>query len=98
MTDRHIHWTELYGNKEKYSLHPRMLKEDGYKKRSTVPVRGESKSIPQDVIIIFDESYVITKLRRIIDQLYPYDYAQLEKVIKKAWNEERPQQAVEIQE
>ncbi|MBH8553402.1 hypothetical protein I8751_13660 [Nostocaceae cyanobacterium CENA357] len=87
-----IHWTEIFGNPLRFGLHPAMLTERGYRLKTVVPIKGESKKDKFPVEVLFDESYVIAHLSRILEQLQPQKYNDFQAVVSKAyahWNEKK---------
>ncbi|MBD2495000.1 hypothetical protein [Nostoc sp. FACHB-280] len=95
MTENQIHWTKIFGNPFKYALHPLMLTKEGYKLKTTTPLKGESKKEKFPVEIVFDESYAVEKIARVLEQLQPRNYNEWQGIVSKAyacWNEKKKQQ------
>ena len=87
-------WSELLGNKYRYSLHPYMLLPNGYNHATQANLKGNSKYsvAKQTVIINFDESYVIAYIVTIIlTKLRPASYNDFQKIISKCWKEYQQQ-------
>ncbi|WP_179047002.1 hypothetical protein [Nostoc sp. TCL26-01] len=69
-----------------------MLSEQGYRLKTSAPIKGGSKKEKVPVTVVFDESYVVEKLSRILEQLQPQNYNDFQKVVSKAyahWNEKK---------
>ncbi len=96
MEARKIHWTQLYGNPLRYGFHPQMLRPEGYTVKTISPIQGESKTEKFPVEIHFDETYVIEKVSRILEELQPQKYNEFQNIVSKAyarWNEKKKQQS-----
>lgn len=94
MEEKRIHWSEIFGNPYRFSLHPSMLTEDGYEIRLVTKIRGESKHVSSAVVVKFDESYVVRYLARNLEKLQPQKYNDWQKIISKAyafWDEQKKQ-------
>ncbi|MBD2210197.1 hypothetical protein H6G27_09935 [Nostoc linckia FACHB-104] len=94
MEEREIHWSEVYGNPYLYKLHPAMLNENGYRLKTCVPIKGESKKEKFPVTVVFDESYVIAIISKLLEQLQPPKYNDWQSVVSKAyahWNDKKKQ-------
>jgi hypothetical protein len=94
MEERHVHWSELLGNKFRFGLCPQMLTGKGYKLKTVTIVRGESKSNAVPVVVNFDEDYAVEYLARILGQLRPRSYNDFQRIVSKAyarWHEKEKQ-------
>jgi hypothetical protein len=81
------HWREILGNPLIYNLHPAMLTPHGYDLLTSARHIGMGKSErKKELIIHFDEEYVIEKLKSdVLFKLQPKDYNDFQKCVSKAW-------------
>ncbi|MEH2172197.1 MULTISPECIES: hypothetical protein [unclassified Nostoc] len=86
MEEKRIHWTEIFGNPYRFSLHPSMLTEQGYEMRLVTKIKGESRYIDTAVVVKFDESYVIEYIARTLEKLQPQKYNDWQKIVSKAYS------------
>lgn len=85
-TERHVHWSELFGNRYRFSPHPLMLTEQGYQVRTATKLKGESKLESFPVVVSFDRQYVIEYISRcLISTLRPQEYNDLQAIISDAY-------------
>lgn len=87
-----IHWRNRpSGNKWMEKLHPAMLLPDGYRVLTQICLKstGRRRASPNEkewVNVIYDETYIIEKIRReLLQPLNPKDYKALQTIISKAW-------------
>ncbi len=88
MTENY-HWTQILRSNLSYSVHPRMLTNEGYEFRSIVAIKGENPGINQGYRrFIFDRSYVIKFIiAKIIKPLAFTNYSDFEILLNEAWYE-----------
>lgn len=85
MEHTEVHWTELFGNPLRHSLHPAMLTPEGYRLRLVTVLKGKSKKQQFAVTVVFDESYVVAKLTKLLQELQPQSYNDFQKIASKSW-------------
>lgn len=86
MEEVNIHWTQLFGNKFRFALHPLMLSKEGYQVKLNTKIVGQSKALSFPVIVTFDETYVVEYVSRTLELLNPKKYNEWQKIVSKAYD------------
>jgi hypothetical protein len=83
-----VSWKDVLYNKFRFGLHPAMLSNNGYRKKTVCPLIATGK-MAQPCTVVFDREYAKAYIKKnIIDKLQPLDIESIHELIEDAQNSE----------